>query len=372
MNFHVKPVQTPQDLERFLDVPWRVYRHDPNWVPPLRSDIKKQLSPEYGFRSYGTLQAFILETATGEAVGRVVAAINQRLIAREGQKIGFLGYFECIEDSEAIQILLTAGCEWLRSQGMTIARGPINLYTHNDCLFLVDGFDAPPMLMMPYNPPYYGSAWEANGWQRAKDAYAYDFPMIPLDDRFQRGYQVAQKAGITFRPICLKGDGFEQDLKSLYRLFTDAFEVSWSSSERTEAEFIESAQQLKTLVDPDIFPVAEDNGKMIGFFMALPDFNMALKHVNGRLDVWGILKFLWYRRQINRARTLVICSLPQYRRKMVLPALVYLGMEGGKKRGYTYSELSWVWADNLPSRHTAEAAGATIARTYRVYERSLL
>jgi hypothetical protein len=371
MVFRIQPVSTAADLDPFLDVPWRVYGNDPHWVPPIRSDIAKQLAPEHGFRSYGTLQAFVLLTEGGEAIGRIVAIVNRRLIEREGQNVGLLGYFECIGDPQAIALLLDAGCDWLRSQGMTRVRGPIDLFTHNNCLFLADAFDSPPMIMMPYNPPYYGTGWEQYGFERAKDAYAYDFPMIPLDDRFERGYKIATKSGVTFRPICTKGNGFETDVRNLYRLFTTAFEESWSSSPRTEAEFFDSAQQLKTLVDPEIFPIAEYNGEMVGFFMALPDYNIALKQVNGRLNFWGILKFLWYRRNINQARVLAICALPEFRRKLVPLALIYLGMQGGQKQGYQNAELSWIWADNQASRNITEASGAKVLKTYRMYERAL-
>ncbi|MGD1902319.1 MAG: GNAT family N-acetyltransferase [Geitlerinemataceae cyanobacterium] len=371
MSFSVRAIDPANaaELDRFLDVPWSVYEPESPWVPPIRSDLAKQLSPENSFRSYGTLQAFVV--AGEKPVGRVVAAVNRRLIDREGQNVGLLGYFECIDNEAAIAALLDAACDWLRSQGMTTVRGPIDLYTHNNCLFLSEGFESPPMLMMPYNPAYYGAAWERYGFARAKDAYAYDFPMIPLDDRFDRGYKIATKAGVTFRPIRTKGEGFEEDVRSLYRLFTDAFEASWSSSPRTEAEFFESAQQLKTLVDPEIFPIAEYDGKMVGFFMALPDYNIALKKVDGRLNIWGILKFLWYRRTIDRARVLAICALPEFRRKMVPLALIYLGMQGGQKQGYTNAELSWIWADNKASRNITEASGAKVLKTYSMYERAL-
>lgn len=376
-TFQIRAVTSPADSELFLDVPAYVYANDPNWIAPLRSDIAKQFAPTNPFFEYGKLQAFIAleegEKKT-QAVGRIVAAVNQRLIEREGQNVGLFGFFECVPDLAIAKSLLEAACLWLQEQGMTLARGPIDLSTHNNCLCLVDGFDSPPMVMMPYNPPYYPEFLERDGWQKAKDAYAYDFPLDqPLSDKFEKAYRIACKSGITFRPLRTKGEGFEQDCISIYNLFNRAFANNWSSAPRSQEEFLEEAKSLQSLVDPDVFPVAEDNGEMIGFWMGLPDYNIPLKHVNGKLNLLGILKFLWYRRQIDQGRVIAICSLPEYRRKMVPLALIYLGMQGGIQKGKPYkrAELGWVWEDNFPSRKVIEAAGGKIYKTYRIYEKTI-
>lgn len=376
-TFQIQPVKTSAEHEMFLDVPSRVYANDPNWVPPLRSEVAKQFAPTNPFFEYGRLQQFIAiskEENSSQAVGRIVASVNQRLIEREGKQVGLFGFFECIPDFAIAQALLTAACQWLREQGMTFARGPIDLSTHNNCLFLADGFDSPPMVMMPYNPDYYPEFLERDGWDKAKDAYAYNLPLNKsLSAEFEKGYNIACKSGVTFRPIQTKGKEFEQDCISLYHLFTRAFANNWSSTPRTQEEFLEEARSLQSLVDPDIFPIAEYNGEMIGFFMALPNYNIPLKHVNGKLNWLGILKFLWYRRQIDQARVIAICSLPEYRRKMVPLALIYLGMQGGIKKGKPYerAELSWVFEDNYPSRKLIEACGSKIYKTYRIYEKAL-
>lgn len=376
-TFQIRPVTTPADNAMFLDVPARVYANDPHWVPPLRSDIAKQFAPTNPFFGYGKLQQFIAldqGEKNPQAVGRIVAAVNQRLIDREGQNVGLFGFFECIEDFAIAKSLIDAACQWLREQGITIVRGPIDLSTHNNCLFLVDGFDSPPMVMMPYNPSYYPEFMQRDGWEKAKDAYAYNFPLDkPLPPEFEKAYRIACKSGITFRPLRTKGKEFEQDCISLYHLFTRAFANNWSSTPRSEEEFLEEARALQSLVDPDVFPVAEYNGEMVGFWMGLPDYNIPLKYVGGRLNLLGILKFLWYRRQIDQGRVIAICSLPEYRRKMVPLALIYLGMRGGIQKGKPYkrAELSWVYEDNLPSRKLIEASGGKIYKTYRIYEKSL-
>lgn len=376
-KFVIRAVSNPAENEMFLDVPARVYANAPHWVPPIRSSVAKHFAPSNPFLQYGKLQQFIAlsqEEKGDQAVGRIVAAINERLITGESQNVGLVGFFECVPDFDVAHSLLEVACQWLREQGMTVARGPIDLSTHNNCLFLVDGFDSPPLVMMPYNPPYYPEFMERDGWHKAKDAYAYDFPLDkPLPAEFEKAYRIACKSGVSFRPLRTKGKAFEQDSISLYRLFTRAFANNWSSTPRSEAEFLEEAKELQNLVDPDVFPVAEYNGEMVGFFMGLPDYNIPLKHVNGKLNWLGIIKFLWYRRQIDRGRVIAICSLPEYRRKMVPLALIYLGMQGGIQKGKPYkrAELSWVYEDNFPSRKLIEAAGGKICKSYRIYEKAL-
>jgi hypothetical protein len=372
-SFEVYPVTSAVEQDMFLDVPALVYANDPNWVPPLRSDVAKKFKPENPFFGYGRLKQFIA-ISQGRAIGRIVAAVNDRLVEREGKPVGIVGFFECVNNFEVAQALIEKASEWLRSQGMAEVRGPIDLSTHIGCLFLADGFNSPPMIMMPYNPPYYPEFFEQDGWQKAKDAYAYDFPLKDkLPPEFEKGYNIASKSGVTFRPLNTKGEAFEQDCISIYNLFTKAFSDNWSSTPRTQEDFLEEAKSLQSLVDPDVFPVAEYNGEMIGFWMGLPDYNIALKHVNGKLNWLGILKFLWYRRHIDQGRVITICCLPEFRRKMVPLALIYLGLQGGIKKGKPYkrAELSWVYEDNYPSRKLIEASGGFIYKTYRMYEKTL-
>jgi len=366
----IQPVTTPAQQEQFLNLPWRVYRKDPNWVPPLKSDVAEQLSSDNAFFQYGKCQQFLALNQKQEAVGRIVATVNQRLVDKEGQNVGLFGFFECIEDRTVAFALFEAAENWLRQQGMTLMRGPIDLSTHNNCLWLVDGFDSSPKIMMPYNPPYYESFFLAYGGKIAKEAYAYHLPLEQgFNEKFARSYRVASRSGITFRPLHTKGEAFETDVVRLYDLFNRTFADNWSATPRTQEEFMAQARSLQSLVDPDIFPIAEYQGEMVGFFMALPDYNIALKRVNGKLNWWGLLKFLWYRRQIHTGRVIVICCLPEYRRKMVPLALIDLAFQQNKS--YQSVELSWVYEDNHSSRRLIEETGATIYKTYRMYEKAL-
>ncbi|MGF1512509.1 MAG: hypothetical protein ACFB5Z_02260 [Elainellaceae cyanobacterium] len=369
----VRVVTSPQEREAFLDVPARVYRGNDCWVPPLRSSEASLFAEDNEFLKYGTFQAFIV-TRGETAVGRIVSAINRRLIEKEHRPIGVFGYFECVNDIEIAKLLLDAACQWLKRLGILVVWGPIDLSTHNRCLFLVDRFDSPPMIMMPYNPPYYPKFMEQLGWKKAIEAYSYGLDgSEPLPPQYERGYKIALKSGVEFRRLRTQGEAFWQDVTDMYRLFTRMFADNWGATARTLEEFSEEAKDLQSLVDPDIFWIAEYQGEMIGFFMTLPDYNLVLKHLNGRLDLWGKLKFLWYRRFVDQVRVVVICALPEHRRRMVPLGLIYLGFTYGsqKRKPYRFAELGYVYENNGPSRSIVEATGATIYKTYRTYEKAL-
>ena len=369
----VIPVLTRDDLTRFLDLPSELYRGDQNWVPPIRASIARLLAQGPSFERYGPFQPF-LATRGDRLVGRIVAAINYRLAGSEGQNIGIFGFFECTDDQEVASTLLATACQWLRERGCTLVRGPIDLSTHINCLLQVDGFDGPPYIMMPYNPAYYPRLVETAGWKRIKDAYAYHLVVSEARARiFERAYRRATAAGVEFRPICTYGRGFESDCRALYRVYTHAFAANWSATTRSEEEFVRGARELRYVVDRRIFPVAVHDGRMVGFWMALPNYNIALRHVGGRLNVGGLLKMLWHWRRIDSGRVVAIGVLPEYQRSPVAPALVYCGLRGAldRRRPYRQAELSWVWSDNGASRKLIEASGGRHYRTYRMYEYSL-
>ena len=372
----VSAVETARELDDFLDLPARIYQNDPNWPPPIRASVHKQLSAGSPFNEFGEFQCFIARR-NGQAVGRIVAAVNHRLNEKEQRIVGLFGFFELENDEQIAAELFRAASDWLAGFDCEVLRGPIDLSTHINCLCQIDGFESAPYFLMPYNPPYYPKLLESQGCEKVKDAYAYKFStQSTLIESFRRGHQRALKSGITFRPIRIKGAGFEEDCRNLYRVFTESFTDNWSSTPRSEAEFMESARDIKQIADPKLFPLAEYQGQVVGFFMTLPDFNWVLRKINGKLNLIGLLKVLWYRRKISRARVLALGILPEFqRRKWALgPALIYEGMDKGivqQRQRYAEGELSWVWEDNMNSRRLVEAAGGKIYKTYRMYEKPL-
>ncbi|PSL20536.1 GNAT family N-acetyltransferase [Shimia abyssi] len=375
MAFQIRTVTRDQELKVFERVAFEVYRNDPNWVPPLPGTVRGQLGPESKFIKYGRFQAFWAEDVKGRLLGRIVASVNDRLNEKEGQVIGSFGYFECINDSGVSDSLFDAATAWLIEQGCEVARGPIDLVTHVGGLTLVEGFDTPPMFRMPYNPDYYPALIERAGWRRARDAFAFDYPMEPLRRVFERSYEAAKKAGITFRSVHTKGEAMRRDLRSIHRIFSESFEENWSATERDAAEFVDEAAQMRHIIDRRIFPVAELNGEMVGFWMGLPNINAALIRSKGWPAPLVYAHLLWQRRKLDTARVLVVAVLPEFQKQHygVALSLIYLGMTGGAsgRLPYRRAELSWVWENNKSSLGLIRASGGQQYKTYRMYERAL-
>ncbi len=369
----VKQVKTAEDWRAFLNLSQKIYADDPYYVAPLTKDIKKQLDPQ-GFKSeYVDFAPFIVVDGKNQTLGRIVPAINRRLNEKEKKQIGLFGYFESIHNHEVVHSLIKTAIDWVKKRGAMEIRGPINLTTHNQSMFLRktrDHYLPTPTILMPYNPSRYCDYMQREGFQLAKTAYAYDFPINPLTDLFLRSYRIARKSGIVFRPVHLTQPKFSRDLRQIYRIFRQVFSESWSSSWQSEEEFFENAASLRGLIDPSVFPVAEYQGQMVGFFLTLPDYNFVLHKLSGKINLLSALKFVWYRRKISGLRAIAICVLPEFQRKMVAMGLIHCLYRDGIG-SYQSAELSWVWQDNKVSRRIIQAAQAKISKEYGIFSRQL-
>jgi GNAT superfamily N-acetyltransferase len=383
MTFQIIAVETAAEHELFLDVPERVYTNDCNWVAPLRRDIARKFAPNHPFLRHGKLRRFIAVSATSQGqypVGRVVAGIDYDLLEEHG-KVGFVGFFEAIDDFDVASGLLERACLWLQEQGMEVARNSIG---HSDSgerfffesLLLVEGYDSPPMVLMPYNPPYYAEFFERAGWQAAQEAYSYSYQLDDMAGEYAeilgKSFRQASEAGITFRSIDT-GRNFTRDCEAMYEL---AFERLRFEGPHRE-EFMQDIKIVKSPIgEPDACILAEKSGgELVGVLFCLPDYYMALRHLHGRLRPLGLLRAWWQLRSIRQGRVVLIGVLPAYRRQggaMALLEALRQRATVGRLRRYQRGELSWIYADNLASRSLCEIAGAEISKTYRIYEKSLL
>jgi GNAT superfamily N-acetyltransferase len=253
---------------------------------------------------------------------------------------------------------------------MTQIRGPMNFSTNEECGLLVDGFQSPPAVMMPYNTPYVSVLLESAGYQKAKDllAYLFDVPIIP--ERLVRGVtRMQQHYAVTIRPINLKC--FRQEVTLLLAVYNSAWERNWGFIPFTPAETADLADQLWWIGKPEFCLLAEVEGEPVGFALALPDYNQVLRRINGRLFPLGLFKLLWHRRHINAARVLTLGLKPAFRR-MGIDAMLYLRLwEEALKNNYAAVECSWILEDNWPMRRGLERMGARLYKTYRIYEKTL-
>ncbi|MBM4256124.1 MAG: GNAT family N-acetyltransferase [Deltaproteobacteria bacterium] len=366
----IVPVHDRRDLQHFLKLPWQIYRNDPFWVPPLLFDQKQLLNRrKHPFHQHAEVEYFLAWRGE-EVVGRIAAVINHQYVQFHEEKTGFFGFFESVDDVEVASALLTTAEQWVAARGMQHICGPMNFSTNEECALLVDGFHSAPTVMMPYNPPYYAPLLEAAQYHKAKDLLAYLLDDTTPPPRLVHGVErLLRHQKIVIRPFNLKQ--FKQEVEKLTVIYQSAWERNWGFVPMTPAEFDTFADQMWWVANPNLCLLAEANGEAIGFALALPDYNQVLRHMNGRLLPFGIVKFLWYRRKISRARVLILGLKPGFRRRGI-DAMLYLRLwQEAPRNGYPVVECSWILEDNWDMRRALQRMGARLYKTYRVYEKQL-
>ncbi len=370
MGIEVREVTTRRQMKRFITFPLRLYDADSLYVPHLIVERKEFFSSENPAFEF-TDPAYFLAFDSGRIVGRISAHVNARHNRHAGEKAGFFGFLESVQDFAVAAALLEKAEEWLRQRSMQVVRGPLNFSTNHECGMLVDGFDDPPAIMMPYNKTYYPSFMERAGYLKAKDLVAYDCldedGVPPFLERF--AMRAAERYGLVCRPIDKRF--FEEDVRTAFRIYNEAWSDNWGFVPMTEAQFRFAAKGLKQVLDPDLAFIAEADGEPVGFSLSLPDYNPLFKKMKGRLLPFGIFIFLLGRRRLERIRTLTLGVVPEFRRRGVESLLIYHTYTGGVKKGYHRGEFSWVLEDNVLLRRAVERIGARAYKTYRIYEKCL-
>ncbi|HZD03885.1 MAG TPA: hypothetical protein VE173_03175 [Longimicrobiales bacterium] len=371
VSVEVRPVEGRADTDAFIRLPWRIYEGDPMWVPPLIRDVRTMLDPaKHPFHLHSEMQPY-LALRNGKPVGRIAAIHNRRHVEFHHEPVGFFGFFEATRDPEVAGALLEAASGWLDERGLETLRGPVSPSTNDVSGLLVEGFDDPPTIMMPYNPPYYEDLLTGHGLAESKGLVAYVHRDTRPPDYLVRGAELVRKRyGVTVRPLRMKE--FGEELERVQALYNAAWEDNWGFVPMTDEEFRFMAKELKPVVDPNLVIVAEDPaGEPIGFALCLPDFNLALKHANGRLFPFGLLKILWHSRRIHRMRVLTLGLVEAWRGKGV-DALMYLEIfRRGAARGITHAEFSWILEDNELMRRPMDRIGAEVYKRYAFYDRPI-
>jgi GNAT superfamily N-acetyltransferase len=364
----IVPVASAGEREAFIDLPYRLHRGDPLFTPMLRRDVRTVLDPARNpFFEHAERQLFLARA--GERVVGRIAAIHDRLHEETHRdRACFFGYFECVDEPSVAGALFDAAAGWARAKGALSLRGPLNPSINDEAGLLVDGFETPPVLMMPHNPRYYPRLVESAGFRKAKDLLAFQSTGTRLPERLITATDVVgRRYGVTCRPIAMKR--FAAEIEEIKRLFNAGWERNWGYVPLTDREIDHLASQLKPLVVPELVVFAERAGEAIGFAAAIPDLNVALRrNPSGRLFP-GILKVLWAARRITRIRVLLLGVLPEWRGKGV-DALLYRRIwEEGRKKGYDWAEAGWILEDNQPMINGLNRMGFEVYKTYRIYER---
>jgi len=375
-GLRVRAARSRQDLKRFIDLPYRLHARDPNWVPPLRRDVESLLSRSKNpFFEHAEAEYFLAER-DGRVVGRIAAISNRLHNQTHGDRVGFFGFFESIHDHSVALALLDAASQWCRERSHDVLRGPASFSVNDECGLLVDGFEFPPTLMMPHNPRYYIELLERAGFTKAKDLWVYqggsEEGYVPVPERLARGTElIRQRQGITLRSLDVKN--FQHEVERIKELYNAAWEKNWGFVPMTEHEIDHLAAQFKPVVIPEMVPMAEKEGKLIGFGIALPDLNVVFRrHRSGRLFP-VILDLLWSLRmkRIRRARILLLGVLPEYRGKGVDAMLYHWIWTKSAQRKIFWGEAGWILEDNPAMNAGLEKMTFRVYKTYRLYDRPI-
>jgi GNAT superfamily N-acetyltransferase len=361
-----------KDLEQFIRFPWAVYRGNPHWVPPLVREMEFVLGERNPFFHHAEA-AYFLAKSGGNVVGRIAAIIDRNHINFHNEQTGFFGFFECLPDLEAAQALISSASSWLRDRGIESLRGPMNPSANDECGFLLDGFDVPPMIMMPYTQPYYLDYMERCGLKKARDLYAYLSVIAEVSsggrlEKLASGVR-ARVPGLTVRPANMKQ--FPRELETVKDIYNSAWSHNWGFVPMTEEEIESMAKRLRPLIVPELLIMAEVDGNPAAFFMAVPDYNQVLSKVNGKLGPVRALKFLWYSRKIRDIRVLTMGVKEEFRKKGIEGLLYLESFKAARKRGYERAEMSWILEDNVLMQRGCELMGGKLYKKYRIYEMDL-
>ena len=375
-NIRIEPVTDRKGIVEYVKFPFRLYRGDPNWVPPLIEERRDFFDTKKNpFYEHARFQLF-LARREGELVGTIGAVVNDNHNAFHNEKSGGFGFFEAIDDPAVAAALFEAAEDWVRGQGMNVIRGPLNFSTNDEVGTLIEGFDEPPMVMMTYNPRYYPALIEGRGYTKAMDLFAWIYDIEEnLKKAPEKLFRVAEKAaarqGIRVRKLDMRH--FDRDIALIKEAYNSAWERNWGFVPMTEHEIDHLAKSMKPVLDPNLIFIAETaDGKPAGISLTLPDLHQALKWSGGgHMWPFGLLKFLWHKRKVNQMRLFIMGMKEQYRGRGIDALFYLLTAQEGLKRGYKREEGSWILETNDMMNRILERLGGIKYKTYRIYEKNL-
>ncbi len=367
----ITEVATTAQKREFINFPKRLYRDDPNWVCPLDSEIEAVFDPEKNYAlSHGVATRWLLLDDEGKTLGRVAAFVDEVRSKANRQPTGGLGFFEVTESREAAFMLFDTARQWLADKGMKAMDGPINLGDNdNHWGLLVEGF-MQPGFGMPYNKKYYRSFFEGYGFKTYFEQYSYHKDVASVEvfpERFRKIAEwIAKRPGYNYRHFDFgKRDEFIADMVEIYNETWRVFKEDFTPLD--PARLRHTLQQAKAFIDPELIWFAYHNDKPVAFFILFPDLNQILRHFNGRLTLWNMIRFVWYKmtHEITRARGLVAGVHPSYQNSGIeSPIFLELFHVFRRKRFYREMELSWVGDFNPKMISIYEALGASRAKTH--------
>lgn len=362
-----------KNIKDFLKFAFKIYKNDPNWVPPLFMDKMKILNKKKNpfFTESGDIELF-MAFRDNEPVGRIAAIKNDLHNRIHNENIGFFGFFECINDQDVANILLDTAKEWLQKYNYDAMRGPANPTSNDEWGALFEGFEDSPRLMMAYNPKYYLDLYEEYGLRKVKDLFAYNIQNIEMlkNEKIKRVNEIVKKRyGLKIRSVNMKD--FQNELEIFKMIYNKTWAANWGFIPMSEAEIDAAAKDLKPLINPDLVFFAEINEVVIGVVLAMPDYNEIFKSMKGRLFPFQFLKLYTKKKKITWARVIALGVIPEYQKKGIDGALYYECLERAAKHGIMQGEASWILEDNIMMNRGAETMNGKVYKKYRIYQKSI-
>jgi len=376
MGLEVKPVDGKKMRKQFIEIEFLMNREDPNWVPPLLADRRAAFDTQSNPIFEHTEVAFFLAYRDEKPVGRITAHLDRIHLERHKDETGFFGFFQCENRPETARALLDTAEAWLREKGLKASRGPMSFNTNEEFGCLIEGFDRPPMLLMPHNPSYYRDLIEGCGYAKCVDTYCWWYDnqkTLPpeVDKIIARTKRIPN---LEIRQADVKH--FEDEVRLIMKIWNSAWAANWGFVPLSEREIMKAAADLKMIVDPRLVFFIEVEGRPIAYAAAFPNINEAIRDLDGKLFPFGILKLLW-RVKVKKPKTARVMMLgiePEYRgmHLMGLSVLMYKELyDRSREAGYIGGELSWTLESNKAINKGIEFMGGERYRTMRVYEKKL-
>ena len=374
MPVEVRPVASKRELKAFIRLPWRLYRNEPHWVPPLLMDLRKRLDRERNpFFEHAEAEYF-LAWRDGRPVGRITAQVDRNFNEFQDNEWGMFGFFECEDDPEAAGALLEAAAAWLRDHGRDRMVGPMDFSTNDECGLLIEGHDRTPIILTPWQHPYYQGLLEGAGLTKAMDTFMWELYVDKRERVHPSIWEMAEKVksehGIIVRPM--RKRDLEAEVGRFLEVYNAAWEKNWGFVPLTEEEVRHYAKDLKPVLDENWAMIAEArDGTVVGAALTLPDFNQVLAHLNGRLLPFGWAKALYWRRKIDRVRVFALGVKREYQHTGVAARMYELHFDSAERTPQKGGETGWILESNTAMNRAMEGMGGKITRRYRFYERPL-
>jgi GNAT superfamily N-acetyltransferase len=359
----------------FVDVPFRIHGGDPGWVPPLRLTVYDRLSPRHPAASHQETALWVAYR-DGRPVGRIGACVDSFFNEYQGEKWGWVGFFDSFDDVDVAHSLFDAACGWIRDRGMERAMGPASFTTNDELGLMVEGFGERPFLMTTQNPPYYERLWTSYGWEQAMDLLGWYFnrwKSAHLSERQQRALdRIRSRSGLRIRSVNM--DDWDNEISRFFEVYNAAWSRNWGFAPMPEAEVRHLGRQLKSVINPEwAFGAETPSGEAVGVCLALPDLNQPMARVrSGRLLPFGWYPLVTAKKTVTQVRIWALGVKPSHQ-NLAVGALLYAEIVDRLKNepNVLVGEASWTLASNDRMNSQIEALGGELSRRWRLYQRAL-